>query len=140
VVGREFDRSLLQNVTEHKTNLLSSLELLKGLGLIQQIRVLPESSYRFKHPLIQEAAYEALLAHERKAIHGLIGQAIEQLSSGRLEENLDVLAHHFSMAEAWSKAVHYGVASAKKLKEIGQFSVALSQLERVRSWIDRLPE
>src|ERR1041384_1234553 len=62
VIGREFNRSLLQKLLENEADLISALDLLKELGLIQQIRVLPEASYKFKHPLMLETAYEGLLA------------------------------------------------------------------------------
>ena len=139
VIGREFHRSLLQKLVQDETDLLRSLEVLKGLGLIQQLRVLPEATYKFKHPLTQETAYEALIAHERKKIHGNVGDAMETLYADRLEENLDVLAHHFGIAERWEKAVHYGRESARKARAVGDFGLALRHLERVEEWLSKLP-
>jgi serine/threonine protein kinase/tetratricopeptide (TPR) repeat protein len=140
VIGREFNRSLLLKLSGDETRLLQSLEVLKGLGLIQQLRFLPEASYKFKHPLIQETAYERLLGQERKQIHGAVGDAIEELYADRLEENLDVLAHHFSMAERWEKAVHYGRAAARKASSVADFNAALLLLERVEEWLAKLPD
>src|SRR5206468_426880 len=100
-----------------------------------QLRVLPEASYKFKHPLMQETAYEGLLAHERKKMHGSVGDVIEELYADRLEENLGILAHHFSMAERWDKAVNYGRKAATKAIALGDFSFALRQLDQVGEWL-----
>src|SRR5262249_7712799 len=140
VAGREFSRSLLQKLTTDEAGLLRSLELLKELGLIQQVSVLPEAVYKFRHPLIQETAYQGLLAHERKGLHGAVGESLEALYPDRLEEHFDALAHHFSVAEKWDKSVHYGRAAAKKAMELGDFAVALTQLERVEDWLNKLPQ
>ena len=40
-------------------------------------------------------------------------EAIERLHDRRIEEYLDRLAYHFSRAEAWPKAVHYGLRAAE---------------------------
>ncbi|GEM_PF-4063221 len=137
VVGREFNREILQRNLADDAHLLRSLETLKALGLIQQIRVLPEATFRFKHALTQEVAYESLLQHQRKTLHGLVGKAIEELHPDRLEEHWEVLAHHFSQAENWQKAVHYGRASAQKA---GEFPEALNLLEKTRQWLSKLSE
>jgi len=139
VIGREFHRSLLQRLIRNEDRLLPALELFKNHGLIQQLRVLPDATYTFKHPLVQEIAYDALLAHERKNLHGLVGEAIEEIYAGRLEERFDLLTHHFSMAERWEQAVQYGRGSARKAKAIGDFQAALSKLEKVEEWITKLP-
>ncbi len=137
VVGREFNREILQRTLADDAHLLRSLETLKALGLIQQIRVRPEATYKFKHALTQEVAYESLLQHQRKALHGLVGKTIEELHPDRLEEYWEVLAHHFSQAENWQKAVHYGRASAQKA---GEFPEALNLLEKTRQWLLKLSE
>lgn len=137
VVGREFNREILQRTLADDAHLLRSLETLKALGLIQQIRVRPEATYKFKHALTQEVAYESLLQHQRKSLHGLVGKAIEELHPDRLEEHWEVLAHHFSQAENWPKAVHYGRASAQKT---GEFPEALNLLDKTRQWLLKLAD
>ncbi|MCI0418775.1 MAG: AAA family ATPase, partial [Acidobacteria bacterium] len=101
VIGREFGRPVLERMLKNKARIPRSLEELQALGLIQQIRVLPEAAYRFKHVLTQEVAYDSLLAHQRKSLHEAAGQVIEELYHDRLEEQVELLAHHFSRAENW---------------------------------------
>lgn len=51
VIGREFNRPILERVLGDTAELPRRLEKLQMLGLIQQTQVLPEPAYRFKHVL-----------------------------------------------------------------------------------------
>jgi len=140
VTGQEFGRKLLERTVHAKLDLVNILENLKKLGLIQQIRVLPEATFRFKHTLTQQVAYESLLLHQRKLLHQEVGEAMEALYSGRMEEHLDRVAHHFSVAEDWPRAVRYGREAAERASRLSEFTEALGMLERTREWLARLPE
>ena len=143
VLGREFNLRVLDRMTDMQSAMASCLEGLQKKGLIQQIRVVPESVYRFKHVLTQEVAYDSLLLHQRKSLHESAGLAIEELYSGRLEEQLEVLTFHYSCAENWPKAVRFGRESAEKASRLGRFAEALAMLERAEEWsekLDKTPE
>ena len=140
VIGREFTRTILQRVTGNEPGLASALTTLKTLGLIQQVNVLPEPAYKFRHALTQEVAYDSLLGHEKKEIHQLVAEAIEEFYKERLEEHFDFLAEHFSRADYWWKAVDYGVKSSEKAKALGQFPEALNLLKKAEAWLFRLPD
>ena len=140
VIGREFTRGLLQRTLPEDTELLEPLNTLRALGLIHQTRVLPTATYRFKHVLTQEVAYESLLLHQRKTLHGHVGRALEALQADRLDEHLDLLAHHFSQAEDWQKAICYGRRAAQKANDLSQFPEALQMLEKTEQWLSEHPE
>lgn len=141
VVGREFSRSILAHtVASDEAELGSILEELKSLGLVQQLRVLPERTYRFNHALTQEVTYESLLQHQRKRLHGLVGEAIEELYPERIDEHLDRLARHFSRAEEWGRAVVYGMRAAERYSTLSQFPEARKMLEDTERWLSRMPE
>jgi tetratricopeptide (TPR) repeat protein/class 3 adenylate cyclase len=139
VVGREFTREILERTASEGDPLAQALATLKAAALIQQIRVVPDALYRFKHVLTQEVAYASLLEHQRRDLHGRVGAAIEQLHQDRIEEYSDRLAHHFSRAEEWHKAVHYGMRSAERSSALAQFAEALQILERTQRWLSKLP-
>jgi predicted ATPase len=62
VIGRGFSYKLLQAVAGmDDTPLEAALERLSDADIVLVEGVLPESDYRFKHALIQDAAYENLL-------------------------------------------------------------------------------
>jgi tetratricopeptide (TPR) repeat protein/class 3 adenylate cyclase len=138
VIGREFARRILHD-TMSAADLTGSIERMKNAGIIQQIRVVPDPVYRFKHVLTQEVTYESLLEHQRKALHQAVGRAIERCHAG-LFEPLELLAYHFSRAETWDEAIEYGLRAAARATELSQLADALGMLERVQSWLMRLPD
>jgi serine/threonine protein kinase/tetratricopeptide (TPR) repeat protein len=139
VIGQEFSRPILERTFESPNLLSRSLEKLQTLGLVHQLRVLPEASFRFNHMLTQEVVYESMLSHQRRSLHEAVGQAIEDLSRDRIEERLDLLVYHFSRAENWAKAIRYGRETAEKDARLIRFSEALVMLEKVEDWLLKLP-
>jgi tetratricopeptide (TPR) repeat protein len=140
VIGREFTRRILEQISTFKEQLSQSLENLKVLELIQQIQVVPEMEYMFKHVITREVSYETLLHQQRKELHGLVGQAIEELYQDRIEEQVDILHHHFRQAENWSKAVKYGRLAANRAYRLSQFQEAVAVFEQTKSCLQHLPE
>jgi predicted ATPase/class 3 adenylate cyclase len=139
VVGREFGRDVLERTLDDAGYLNAAIQSLKVAGLIQQIRVAPTATYRFRHVLMQEVAYATLLEHRRRALHGRVGQAIEALGHPLPDDQLGRLAHHFAHAELWDKAVHYGVLAADRATILAEFAEAMQLLERAHAWLARLP-
>ena len=140
VIGREFALQILERISISKNELNKSLEILKFQELIQQIRLIPEAEYMFKHVLTQEVTYETLLRQNRKNMHGLVGQAIEELYQDRIEEQVNLLFHHFSLAENWPKAAVYGQQAASKAYKLSQYQDALKMFEQAKKYLLKLPE
>jgi class 3 adenylate cyclase/tetratricopeptide (TPR) repeat protein len=114
VIGREFTRRLLDRIAEIRARTEDFLQELTALELIHEKALFPELAYMFNHALTHEVAYNSLLMQRRRELHRLIGHAIEELYADRLSEHYEVLAHHFSRAEDWSRAVDYLVKAAEK--------------------------
>jgi len=132
VIGREFSHRILEQILTFKERLSQTIENLKLLELIQQIRVIPESEYMFKHVITQEVTYETLLLKRRKELHDLVGCAIEELYADRIEEHVSLLYRHFSRAEKWDKAAEYGRKAANRAYRLGQFKESVSMFDKVR--------
>jgi tetratricopeptide (TPR) repeat protein/class 3 adenylate cyclase len=139
VLGRDFALPILERLGHERYALGRSLERLTSLGILQQVQVVPERRFRFKHVLTREVAYDTLLEHQRMALHGKAGRAIEELHPGRLAEAASRLAHHFSRAERWPEAVRYGLAWARRARELSEYGDSLQILEEVDGWVARLP-
>jgi len=147
VIGREFPRRLLEKISDSTEQLCQALETLKILELIQQIQVVPEAEYMFKHVITQEVTYETLLKQKRKELHGLVGQAIEELYPDRLEEFYEMLAYHYWRGEDWSRAYRYNWEAGLKaqsfsayiesLNFLGAALVALKKLPRTRTHLEQ---
>lgn len=140
VIGREFARGVLDDVLEQRGDLSRALERLKGSGLVQQISVVPEPVYRFKHALTEEVAYDSLLEHQRAMLHAAVGRAIETRYAAHLDKHIDRLSHHFSRAEAWGEAVRYAMQSADRAAALSQNTDALATLERAEQWVQRMSD
>jgi len=138
VVGREFTRAVLDRVVDSE-RVARALQTLKAAGIVQQVRVVPEPSYRFKHALTHEAAYASLLEHQKKDLHGRVGAVIEAQYGAELHDHLDRLVEHFCRAENWPKAVHYALRSAERAGALSQFGEALELLERAQGWLPGIP-
>ncbi|MFQ5946131.1 MAG: AAA family ATPase, partial [Anaerolineae bacterium] len=114
VIGREFTRRLLDRIAEIRERTEEFLQDLKAIELIYEKSLYPELAYMFKHALTHEVAYNSLLVQRRKDLHRVIGLAIEELYADRLAEQHEVLAHHFSRAEDWRKALEYLLKAGEK--------------------------
>ena len=114
VIGREFTLRLVDRLAEIRERSGELLQELTALELIHERRLFPELAYMFKHALTQDVAYASLLVQRRKELHGLIGRAIEELYRDRLAEHYEMLAHHFTKAEDWERALDYLLKAADK--------------------------
>ena len=84
------------------------LHALEAAELIHEIARQPEIEYIFRHSLTQEATYAAILVRRRREFHRRVGDAIETLYAGRLQEFSPVLAHHFHQADD-PRALQYDI-------------------------------
>ncbi len=107
VVGRSFFYRVLKAVTQAGMALEEDLAKLQRADLVHERRRLPELEYVFQHPLLQQATYNSLLDERRRELHRKVGQTMETLFAGQIEEFYPMLAHHFAQAGDWGKAQHY---------------------------------
>ena len=143
VIGREFTRRLVDRLAEIRERTEEFLRELTALELIHERRLFPELAYMFKHALTQDVAYASLLVQRRKELHGLIGLAIEELYGDRLAEHFEILAHHFSRAEDWPRALDYLLKAAEKATQAFGLRQALDlydeALKAARQLGERVP-
>jgi class 3 adenylate cyclase/tetratricopeptide (TPR) repeat protein len=143
VIGREFTRRLVDRLAEVRERTEGFLRELTALELILERRLYPELAYMFKHALTQDVAYASLLVQRRRELHRLVGLAIEELYADRLTEHYEMLAHHFSRAEDWERALAYLLKAAEKATQAFGFRQALElygdALDVMRRLGDRVP-
>src|SRR4029077_4217007 len=109
VLGRSFSYALLRNVASHpeaayrglaEASLKSALACLVDADLLFVDGVPPEATYRFKHALIQDAAYDSLLRSRRQALHRRAAEALVAVQS-----EPEAIARHFTAAGAKDLAI-----------------------------------
>ena len=140
VIGRDFAYRILQSITGTREGLKSHLLNLQGLELIYEKSLFPELEYIFKHAITQEVAYNSLLLQRRKELHERIGQAIETLYPDRLEEHLEILAHHYSRSDNIDKALEYLDRANQKAIKVSAAEEAVSYFHDAMRLLDTLPE
>jgi predicted ATPase len=65
----------------------------------------PQATYRFKHALIQEAAYQSLLKSTRQRYHQRIAQVLVERFPETAETQPELLAHHYTEAGLREQAI-----------------------------------
>ena len=107
-IGREFSHSLLEAVAgKPEAELASALNRLMLAGLLFRQGVPPQSTYLFKHALVQDAAYGTLLREPRRALHARIAETLESRFAEIAENQPEVLARHFTEAGMSDTAIQY---------------------------------
>ena len=141
VIEREFSYELIKSVTGiPEKELLSNLSILKESELLYERGIYPDSNYIFKHALTRDVVYESILKSNKKRMHGKIANAVETLYADRIEEQYELLAHHYGLSENWEKAVHFGRLAAEKAHRLSQFQHASTLYSKAQDWLCKLPE
>jgi class 3 adenylate cyclase len=70
----------------------------------------------FRHALVHDAAYSAMVRADRRRLHGIVGRLLEReaVGSGRVDEAAATLAYHFGRAQDHEPAVRHGRAAAER--------------------------
>lgn len=139
VIGRSFTYRLLAIVTGLEDELDDSLAALKDYEIISELPLAAEPEYHFKHTILQEIAYNNVLVAERRALHERIGEALERIAGDRPDEQLEVLAYHFSRSNNKQKAIDYLVRSGEKARRLYANETAIQQFEEALEKLRSLP-
>jgi len=136
VIGREFSYELIEAVSALPSDELDSdLAALAEADLINARGLPPEALYQFKHALIQDAAYNALLKSRRRDLHAKVARTIAERFPAMGEAQPELLARHWTEAgeaapavAAWKQAgdAAYGRRAYKEAE--GAYRQALAML------------
>src|SRR5262249_7097472 len=106
VIGRGFSYGLLRTLTGMPdTALQAALEQLAEADILLVQGFPPDCDYRFKHALIQDAAYENLLKSRRQVLHRRVAEILRERFPDTTASEPEVLAHHFTQAGPSARAV-----------------------------------
>jgi class 3 adenylate cyclase/tetratricopeptide (TPR) repeat protein len=141
VVGRTFTEPVIARILPNE-QLTPALRGLEREGLIARSGTSVDRTYAFRHALMQEVAYETQLLSERRSIHAAVGTAIEEVYTGRLEEQVDLLAFHFGRGNNDPKAVTWLSRAADRARSLFANDDAIryfsSAIERAKDGSDDL--
>jgi predicted ATPase len=123
-------------------SVLIQLNTLEKAGLIRVAQVTPDLEYLFQHTLVQDAAYASLLEEDQSRLHLEVGEVLEELYTGHLDDIAATLADHFEKAGKFERAFRYYIVAANKSlaayanqEAEGHFRCAIPLAVRCPSWI-----
>jgi class 3 adenylate cyclase/tetratricopeptide (TPR) repeat protein len=141
VIGREFSYELLHAVHPlAEEDLQSALAKLAEAELVYARGIAPDATYTFKHALIQDAAYEALLKTRRRELHREVAQTLTEKFTEIAEAHPEVLARHWAEAGEIELAIAAWTKAGKAAKARNAFAEALESYEQAMVMLGQLPE
>ena len=123
VIGRDFSHRLLQNLlgAEFTGRLDDALAVLVERDIVHRQEAGREEdqswpdeplSFRFRHVLLQEAAYDSLLKSEQRELHGRIATIVAESSDWKIPD--DLMAWHCEQAGRLTEAARYAIRAAER--------------------------
>lgn len=135
VIGREFNRVLLDPLLEQEGAPPAIEAKLLALGERELIQRRPDGGYVFKHAITREVAYEGLLFERRRRLHGAAARLMETLFSDRLPELAPMLAQHYEAADCAREAGEFYLRAAERAEQLHANAAALQSCQgALRQW------
>jgi pimeloyl-ACP methyl ester carboxylesterase len=128
-IGREFSHELVAAASRLKPHLLND-----GLHRATESRLVVRqgtgctATYRFRHALVQEAAYGAMLRSRRRELHGRIARAVEEHAPAFRDAKPEWLARHHAEAGDGGRAAALWLDAGLRGKATFASREATSQL------------
>jgi class 3 adenylate cyclase/tetratricopeptide (TPR) repeat protein len=140
-IGREFGHGLLASTTNlSEPQLRDAIDRLSKAGLLFVRGAPPQSSYIFKHVLVQDAAYGTLLRDRRQLLHARIAAALEAHFPEAVLTQPARLAQHCAAAGLAEKAVAYWLKAGRQALAGSAMTEAVSQLRKGLDVLGGLPD
>lgn len=131
-IGREFDQDLLREVLD-----MSSSELDEAIRDLEAALVFEPTgiaSWRFRHELLREVAYELPPPSVRRTLHHRVADALVADSN---EPDWRLVAVHYEYAERFGEAAHAHQKAAADARHRGALEEARGYLTRAIALIER---
>ena len=141
VIGGEFSYELLHAIyPSTEEDLQRALHSLADSELLYVQGIAPNATYQFKHALIRDAAYEALLKSRRRELHRLVARTINEKFPTLEEAHPEVLARHWTEAGDTEPAIAAWTKGGKAAEDRNAFPEALESYQQALALLKLLPE
>jgi DNA-binding SARP family transcriptional activator/class 3 adenylate cyclase/predicted ATPase len=136
-IGRQFSFRLIDALAAMpKQELEAALGKLVAAELIFQRGTPPDATYRFKHALVQDAAYSSLLRSRRSALHARIVKELVGIADTEVKPEL--LAHHCAEAGMAEEAVRHYLKASEQAVARSALTEAAILLEKALGTVAQL--
>jgi class 3 adenylate cyclase/predicted ATPase len=137
VLGRDFTYALLRALGGiDDRGLQSALDRLADADLLIAEGAGHEANYRFKHALIQDAAYDSLLKSRRQALHRRAAEVLRDQPE-RAAGEPEVIAHHFTEAGLDDQAIEWWGRAGDQALRRSAFQEAIAHLGKAIAMADK---
>ncbi len=148
VIGSEFSYRLLHAVRPMPDqDLQAAIQSATDAELIYVRGMPPDANYLFKHALIRDAAYGALLRSRRKQLHSRIAEVLRQQFSERATSAPELLAHHYTEAglfeeaiPCWQRAGQLAIARSANTEAISHITKGLELIKLLPDGPERIQQ
>jgi class 3 adenylate cyclase/predicted ATPase len=141
VLGREFSHELLAAVAAvDEPTLQAELAKLVQAEILYPKGRPPRCSYIFKHALLEDALYNALLKDKRQQFHRRIAEALEARFPQTTQTQPELLAHHYTEAGLPDKAIGYWLKAGLRSQERSANMEAIGHLTKGLELLGTLEE
>jgi class 3 adenylate cyclase/tetratricopeptide (TPR) repeat protein len=138
VLGRKFSHELLAAAVSPASP-EADLARLVSAELLYRRGDPPHATYRFKHALIQEQAYQSLLKSTCQEFHGRVAAVLEARFPERVESEPEELARHHAGAGHWEEAVRYYERAGERATLRSAYTEAVAHLSSGIEALGRIP-
>jgi tetratricopeptide (TPR) repeat protein len=140
VIGREFAASQVQRIAGLDADALGGwLTMLVGSGVIRPASESGPGTYRFKHALVRDAAYQSLLLTDRRRLHQAVADDLRAYRPAAGEAEPEVLARHYGEAGQFEAAARFWRRAARRAEGRGSLPEAVECAQAAISMLERLP-
>jgi predicted ATPase len=138
VIGRGFSYGLLRSLTGMADAALqAALEQLAEADILLVQGAPPDCDYRFKHALIQDAAYENLLKSRRQVLHRRVAKILRDRFPDTTAAEPELVAHHFTQAGLTDAAIEWWGKAGDQALHRSAFHEAISHLGKAIEMADK---
>ena len=128
VIGRTVHRAVMLAVIPEEIDLIDRLVELERLEMLER-RDRSGSEFGFRHPLIQEVAYDSILRATREKLHRDVARAIEDHLPDSVPGFYGMLAFHFGLGKDAESAEEYLFKAGDEATRLGAADEALHFFE-----------
>ncbi len=137
VLGRDFTYALLSAVGgARRPRPPVRARQARRRGPPHRRRRRPKASYRFKHALIQDAAYDSLLKSRRQALHRRAAEILRDSPSAPRPSRKSI-AHHFTEAGLDDLAIEWWGKAGDQALRRSAFQEAIAHLGKAIAMADK---
>jgi class 3 adenylate cyclase/DNA-binding response OmpR family regulator/predicted ATPase len=140
-IGREFSYRLVAAVAPPNSLWLeTALAHIAACELIFVRGDPPNSTYNFKHALVQDATYATLVRSKRQQLHSRIADALLEEFRETAEMEPELIAHHLEQAGLTEKATEYLRKAGQRAIEYSANAEAIRHLTRALELLQSIPD